>query len=122
MPGARPVTIGIHGVQHTFEPGDKVVASRFEPIYNHPQQETDTHITRIYDFPKLCIYLAGIILPGYSIDEENWTLSTKMRDEFGWNADLELTDYMSEYIKERYIRLGSKSLEAKGFPETWIGK
>src|SRR3990167_8400860 len=102
---ARPVTFGIHGVQHTFRPEDtKIVASRFEPIYNHPRQETDTHISRIFDYGKLCTFLSGAILPGYSIDEDNWILSTKMREEFGWNADLELTDYMSDYVKERYVR------------------
>lgn len=129
MSERRPVTLEIAGQPTTFEPGytengkpkTRVVAARFQPIHNHVERNFDSHTERIFDFARLCIYFSGIILPGTHMGKKSWKVASAMEEEFGWNADLQLTDYMDEYIIDRYINLRTQDLQNNAsLPEAWV--
>lgn len=118
----RPVILDVAGTPTTFTPENtRVVAARFEPVYNHVERRFDSHTERIFDYGKLCVYLSGIILPGTHMGKKSWKLASALEAKFGWNADLQLTDYMSEYIKDRYVNLRSQSVQKNAsFPIEWV--
>jgi len=122
MEGKLPVTIEVNNRPYTFTPENTVVrAARMEPVYNHVEIDSPERTERLFNFGSLCVYLSGMILPGEALNEESWYLTDSMVEEFGWNAPLDLQDYISDRAKERYWLMSTRDIkkEVVYLPKEW---
>lgn len=123
-----PVTIDVNGVAHTFTYDTTECHIYRDPIWdshNHVQfAEYGTQVVRIFNAPRLVMYLAGIELAhNDGLDEKAIAAVTSEMDErFGWNAHLVVQDEPSDLIKDRYIAIASRVLQTpKVFvPKEWV--
>lgn len=123
----RPVTIDVNGRPHVFSYETTACYIYRDPIWeshNHTEStEYGSQIVRVFNAPRLIMYLTGIDLPdhdGMTLEEAE-RLTTEMDRDAGWNATLTISDEPTDIVKDRYVMLATRVLQAEKVfvPTSW---